>query len=164
RGRQNPERRPTSRVSKPQPGKPATGRMNVQAGGTSQSESQPPAQESSKSTLYMGIGGGALVFVLILAFMLGGNDSEHKSAASADTIVNRAISKAQEAYQRGEYRIGLDLCEETMKDPRTHRSSRFTALQTTATMCRSAVDLDRNAQVKVAEFRKKIDAAKADQT
>jgi hypothetical protein len=172
------DRKATSRVSKPSetkrlqaPGKPATGRMNVQGAGRSRGESdqqrqggQPPAQDSSKTTLYLGIGGGALVFVIILAFMLGGSDPQHTGGGGGETLVNRAIAKATEAHQRGEYRIGLDICEEALKDPRAHKSTRYNALQQLSNSLRAIVTLDQTAQVKVAEFQKKIDAAKADQT
>lgn len=178
RGKPGQDRKGTSRINKPADsstkrvqaqGKPATGRMNVQGGGArggeqQQRQGQPAAAQDNKSTLYIGIGGGALVVVLIIAFMASGGGETSHGGGNYDVTINRVISKAQEAYQRGEYRLGLDLCEEAMKDPRSRKSSRFSALQTTSTMCRSAVDLDRNAQVKVAEFRKKIDAAKADQT
>lgn len=174
RGGQHQDRRPTSRVQKPQAGgRPSTGRMNMQGGGGSRGGDgqqrqggQPPAQDSSKNTLYIGIGGGALVFVLILAFMLGGSNEATSGggAAGADSIVNRAISKATEAHQRGEYRIGLDICEDALKDPKAHRSSRYGALQALANTLRQIVNLDATAQVKVAEFKKRIDAAVADQT
>ena len=72
RGKSGGDRRGTSRVQKP-----ATGRMNVQQPGTARREAQqqdgrggPPAQQQDKTMLYVGIGGGALVFVLILAFMM----------------------------------------------------------------------------------------------
>lgn len=180
RGRSGQDRRSTSRISKPadsgtkrvqSTGKPATGRMNAQGTGTSRNEAQQrqgaaPAQDSSKNMMYIGIGGGALVLVLIIALMMnsGEEGSRGGGGGNGDVALNRAISKATEAYQRGEYRTGLDLCEDAMKDPRARKSSRWSAINSLATMCRSAVDLDRNGQVKVAEFRKKIDAAKADQT
>src|SRR5258706_8144127 len=181
RGNPAPERRGTSRVSKPgaPAGKPATGRMQTQGSaqkgsGTSRREREQeqrqggaaPAQEQSKSMLYIGIGGGALVFVLILAFMLGGESSPAGSGggAGADTIVNRAIAKATEAHQRGEYRSGLDICEDAMKDPKARKSSRFKALEALASSLRTIVNLDKTAQEKVGEFVKRIEAAKADQT
>jgi hypothetical protein len=172
------DRKGTSRVSKSSEtrrvqaaGKPATGRMNVQGAGRGRGNEQDPrqggqpaAQDQSKTTLYMGIGGGALVFVIILAVMLSGNDPEHKGGGGAEAMVNRAIAKATEAHQRGEYRIGLDICEDALKDPRAHKSSRCNALQQLSNSLRAIVMLDQTAQVKVGEFRKKIDAAKADQT
>src|SRR5262245_62613131 len=114
RGRSSPDRKGTSRVSKP-----STGRMNAQGAGTRRGEAQeqgtrsaPPAD--NKNTLYIGIGGGALVFVLILAFMLSGGEAEHKSGVGSDKLVNRAIEQATLAHQRGEYRAGLDICEQEM--------------------------------------------------
>src|SRR5215467_9372819 len=100
RGRPGPDRKGTSRVSKP-----STGRMNVQGSGTTRREQQDQRQggggqapaADNKNTLYIGIGGGALVLVLILAFMLSGGDSEQRSGVNSDTFVNRAISKATEA-------------------------------------------------------------------
>lgn len=176
-GRPNPERRGTSRVSKPetrrvQPqGKPATGRMGMQGAGAARGDAQqrqggqPPAQDSSKTTLYLGIGGGALVFVIILAIMLGGESSGGQgSGPGADTLVNRAISQATDAHQRGEYRRGLEICDDALKEPRAHRSSRYGALQALRNSLNAIVMLDQNAQVKVGEFKKKIEAAKADQT
>src|SRR5262245_7221075 len=166
RGRSGPDRKPTSRVQKP-----STGRMNAQRSGTTRRETQEdqrgggqaPAPDN-KNTLYMGIGGGALVLVLILAFMLSGNDSEHKAGVSSDTFVNRAISKATEAYTQGNYRIGLEICEQALNDPKSRRSSRSTALQALANQLRGIITLDATAQTRVGEFKKKIEQAKADQT
>ena len=178
RGKPSQDRKPTSRIARPGDpstkrvqavSKPATGRMNAQGSGTSRAEAQQqrqaqPAQapDSSKNTLYIGIGGGALVLVLIIAFMIGSGDEGGRSGGgNSDVALNRAISKATEAYQQGNYRLGLDLCDEAMKDPRVHRSSRYSALQSLGNMCRSAVNLDRDAQIKVTDFKKKIEAAKA---
>jgi hypothetical protein len=93
RGRSSPDRKGTSRVSKP-----ATGRMNTQPPGTSRRDAQEQRQggggqapaPDNKNTLYIGIGGGALVFVLILAFMLSSGDSEHKAGIGADTFSSTA--------------------------------------------------------------------------
>jgi hypothetical protein len=146
--------------------------MNVQGSGTTRREQQEQRQggggqapaADNKNTLYIGIGGGALVFVLILAFMLSGGDSEQRSGVSSDTFVNRAISKATEAYQRGDYRVGLDICEQALNDPKSRRSSRSTALQALANQLRAIITLDATAQTKVGEFKKRIEQAKADQT
>ena len=146
--------------------------MNVQGSGTTRREQQEQRQggggqapaADNKNTLYIGIGGGALVFVLILAFMLSGGDSEQRSGVSSDTFVNRAISKATEAYQRGEYRVGLDICDAALNDPKSRRSSRSTALQALANQLRAIITLDATAQTKVGEFKKRIEQAKADQT
>jgi len=184
RGNKGTERRSaTSRVSKPaepatkrgaaQGARPATGRMNVQGGGTARNEqqaqrgqNQPQAQDSSKTTLYIGIGGGALVFALVLAFMMSGSGSsgQGNGTAGAETLVTRAMNKATEAYQRGEYRTGLEICEDALKDPRARKSTRYNALQGLANSLRHQVNLDHDGQVKVGEFRKRIDAAVADQT
>jgi len=183
RGNKGTDRRGTSRVSKPdtsrrvnpQSGRPATGRMNAQSPGTSRSEQaaqrgqqQPaaPGQEQNKTTLYVGIGGGALVFALILAFMVSGSESGGHGGGSGggEKIVTRAMNKATEAYQRGEYRTGLDICEEALKDPAARKSSRYNALQGLANSLRTQVNLDHDGQIKVAEFKKRIEAAVADQT
>ncbi|HVE13922.1 MAG TPA: hypothetical protein VNI01_11045 [Elusimicrobiota bacterium] len=176
RGNKGTDRRTgTSRMSKPAAGKPATSRMNVQGGGTARRDQQEqqgrgqaqPAQDSSKTTLYIGIGGGALVFALVLAFMMSGGESGGHGGggtAGAETLVTRAMTKATEAYQRGEYRTGLEICEEALKDPRARKSTRYNALNGLANSLRTQVNLDRDGQVKVAEFRKRIDAAVADQT
>ncbi|HUR38190.1 MAG TPA: hypothetical protein VM222_01800 [Planctomycetota bacterium] len=176
RGNKGTDRRGgTSRMSKPASGKPATARMNVQSGGTTRREQQEqqgrgqaqPAQDSSKTTLYVGIGGGALVFALVLAFMMSGGESGGHGGggtAGAETMVTRAMNKATEAYTRGEYRTGLEICEEALKDPRARKSTRYNALNGLASSLRTQVNLDRDGQVKVAEFRKRIDAAVADQT
>ena len=163
----------TSRRMNPQAGRPASGRMPAQTG-TSRSEAaqqrgqgQPAAQpQDNKTMLYVGIGGGALVFALILAFMASGGESGGSGggAASGEKIVTRAMNKATEAYQRGEYRTGLDICEEALKEPSARKSTRYNALQGLATSLRTQVNLDRDGQVKVAEFKKRIDAAVADQT
>lgn len=165
RGRSSPDRKGTSRVSKP-----ATGRMNAQTPGTSRREQQEQRQggaapaPDNKNTMYIGIGGGVLVLVLIMAFMLSGGDAEHKSGIGADTMVNRAISKATEAYSRGEYRVGLDICDQTLNDPKARRSSKYGNLQAMANSLRAIITLDATAQTKVGDFKKRIEAAKADQT
>jgi hypothetical protein len=167
RGRSGPDRRGTSRVQKP-----ATGRMSAQQGsGTSRRDAEqdgrglPPQPQQDKTMLYVGIGGGALVFVLILAFMLSGNtESRTGGSGGADTFVNRAISKATEAHQRGEYRIGMEICEDALKDPKARKSSRYNALQALSNSLRAIVNLDKTAQEKVGEFKRRIEASKADQT
>ncbi len=185
RGNKGTDRRSgTSRISKPadsstkraQGGKPATGRMNVQGGGSGtarreqqeqqRGQGQAQAQDSSKTTLYVGIGGGALVFALVLVFMMSGSESGSHGGGSAgvETLITRAMNKATEAFQRGEYRTGLEICEDALKDPRARKSARYNALNGLANSLRTQVNLDRDGQVKVAEFRKRIDAAVADQT
>jgi hypothetical protein len=165
RGKQNPDRRGTSRVAKP-----ATGRMNAQQPGTSRRDAQqdgrgaPPPQEQDKTMLYVGIGGGAVVLVIVMALMLGGSSEQRSSGAGADTMVNRAISKAQEAYARSEYREGLSICEATLSEPKARRSSRYKVLQDMAANFRKIIDHDKIAQEKVGEFKRRIEAAKADQT
>ncbi|HVR86416.1 MAG TPA: hypothetical protein VMU54_18990 [Planctomycetota bacterium] len=163
----------TSRRAAPgQSGRPSTGRMNMQGSGTSRAEQAQqrgqaaPAPDSSKSTLYIGIGGGALVFALVIFAMMGsgGESGSGGSGASAEKIVTRAMNKATEAYQRGEYRTGLDICEDALKDPSTRRSTRYNALQGLANSLRTQVNLDHDGQIKVAEFKKRIEAAVADQT
>lgn len=168
RGRSSPDRRGTSRVQKP-----ATGRMAAQKGsGTSRRDAQqddgrglPPPPPKDNTMMYVGIGGGALVFVVILAVMLGGgSEGGPKGGASADTMVNRAIAKATEAHQRGEYRAGLEICEEALRDPRARKSSRYNALNALSNSLRAIVTLDQTAQTKVGDFKRRIEAAKADQT
>ncbi|HEV3028738.1 MAG TPA: hypothetical protein VG457_14260 [Planctomycetota bacterium] len=181
RGNKGTERKGTSRVPKPdtsrrvqpQSSRPPTGRMNPQSPGTSRAEAAQrgqgqaaPPQDSSKQMLYIGLGGGALVFALVIFAMMG-SGSESSSGgggANAEKIVTRAMNKATEAYQRGEYRTGLDICEDALKDPATRRSSRYNALQGLANSLRTQVNLDRDGQIKVAEFKKRIEAAVADQT
>ena len=165
RGKQHPVRRGTSRVAKP-----ATGRMNAQQPGTSRRDAQqdgrgaPPPQEQDKTMLYVGIGGGAVVLIIVMALMLGGG-SEHKSGgAGGDTIVNRAIAKATEAYSRSEYREGLNICETALSDPKARRSSRYKNLQDMAANFRKIIDHDKIAQEKVGEFKRRIEGHKADQT
>jgi hypothetical protein len=165
RGKSGGDRRGTSRVNKP-----ATSRMNAQSGGTSRSETQqgggayPPAQDN-KTTMYMAIGGGVLVFVLILAFMLGGEESSHSGGGGGgETMMKTAINKSQEAFMRGEYRVALDIAEDALKDPRSRKSSRLKSLEACANMARTQVNLDRDGAIKVAEFKRKVDAAVADQT
>ena len=166
RGGRSPERKGTSRT-----GKPTTSRMSVQGSGTSRNEQQQrgqagpaPGQDSSKTTLYIGIGGGALVFVLILAFMLGSGDEAAHGGGGGESMMKTAINKSQEAFSRGEYRAALDIAEDALKDPRSRKSSRLKTLEGLATMARNQVNLDRDGQIKVAEFKKKVDAAVADQT
>jgi len=166
RGKPSPDRKGTSRVSKP-----PTGRMNVQGGsGTSRREQQeqgrggPAPAPDNKNTLYIGIGGGALVFVLILAFMLSGGESEHKTGGGSEKMVNRAIEQATEAYRRGEYRVGMDIADQVLNDPKARRASRYQALQALSNSLRAIVTLDATAQTKVGEFKKKIETAKANQT
>jgi hypothetical protein len=141
--------------------------MSQQSPGTSRSETQgggyPPPQDN-KTTLYAAIGGGALVFVLILAFMLGGEEGGHANGGGGEKMMISAINKSQEAFQRGEYRVALDIAEDALKDPRSGRSSRRKNLEACANMARVQVNLDRDGQVKVAEFKRKVDAAVADQT
>jgi hypothetical protein len=145
--------------------------MSAQGSGTSRREQQDQGQRGvpaqapdNKNMMYVGIGGGALVLVLIMAFMLSGGESEHKSGVGADTIVNRAIAKATEAHQRGEYRIGLDICEQALNEPKARKSSRYQALQALANSLKAIVTLDATAQTKVGEFKARIEKAKADQT
>src|SRR5579862_88046 len=183
RGNKGTDRRGTSRTSKPdtsrrvapaQGGRPSTGRMNVQGAGTSRAEQaqqrgqgQPAAPADNKTMLYVGIGGGALVFALVLAFMVsGGGDSGSQGGGGpgAQKMVERAINEASKAYQRGEYRTGLDICERALSEPGARKASSFNALQALSNQLRTQVNMDRDAQVKVAEFRKRIDAAVADQT
>jgi hypothetical protein len=163
RGKSGGDRRGTSRVNKP-----ATSRMNQQSPGTSRSEAQqgggyPPPQDN-KTTLYAAIGGGALVFVLILAFMLGGEEGGHSGGGGGESMMKTAINKSQEAFQRGEYRAALDIAEDALRDPRSRKSSRLKSLEACANMARVQVNLDRDGLAKVADFKKKVDAAVADQT
>ncbi len=92
--------------------------------------------------------------------MSGGGEGGHGGGGGGDTVVNRAIAKATEAYQRGEYRIGLDLCEDALKDPKARKSSRYSALQALANQIRQQVNLERDAAVKVEEFKRKVEASK----
>src|SRR5205809_1226466 len=95
RGKQSPDRKGTSRVSKPQAGKPATARMSMQGqrggGEQPQRQGQGPAPEQNKSMLYVGIGGGALVFVVILALMLSGGEEGAKGGGSYEGTMKTAI-------------------------------------------------------------------------
>lgn len=163
----------TSRRTNPQAGRPATGRMPAQGGsrggdgqqrGQGQQPGAPPVD--NKTTLYIGIGGGALVFALIVAFMAsGGSESGgHGGGPGADKMVQRAINEATQAYQRGEYRTGLDIAEKALGEPRAQKASSYNALKALAASLRKQVNMDRDAQVKVADFKKRIDAAVADQT
>ena len=107
RGKGGTERRGTSRVSKSDTsrravpaasGRPASGRMNVQAPGTSRAEAaqqrgQAPAPPADNTPmLYVGIGGGALVFALILAVTMSGGGGE--SGASCAKRARRCASRA----------------------------------------------------------------------
>jgi len=163
RGKSGGDRRGTSRVNKP-----ATGRMSAQSGGTSRSETQhgggyPPPQDN-KTMLYVGIGGGALLFVVVLALMLGGEESHSSGGGGGESMMKTAINKSQEAFQRGEYRVALDIAEDALKDPRSRKSSRLKSLEACANMARVQVNLDRDGLAKVADFKRKVDAAVADQT
>lgn len=171
RGRQSPDRKGTSRVAKPQAGKPATGRMSMQGsdtrrggGGEGQQRQAAPAPDN-KTMMYVGIGGGALVLVVVMALMLGGGEEGgHGGGGGYESAMKTAINKSQEAFQRGEYRQALEIAEDALKDPRARKSTRYNALNSLATMARTQVNLDRDAALKVAEFKKRVDAAVADQT
>jgi hypothetical protein len=163
RGKSGGDRRGTSRVNKP-----ATSRMNAQSGGTSRNEAQhgggyPPPQDN-KTMLYVGIGGGALALVVVMALMLGGEESSHSGGGGGEKMIISAINKSQEAFQRGEYRVALDIAEEALKDPRSGRSSRRKNLEALANQARVQVNLDRDGIAKVADFKRKVDAAVSDQT
>jgi hypothetical protein len=163
RGKSGGDRRGTSRVNKP-----ATSRMSAQGSGTSRSETPhgggyPPPQDN-KTTLYAAIGGGALVFVLILAFMLGGEEGGRSGGGGGESMMKTAINRSQEAFQRGEYRVALDIAEEALRDPRAHKSSRLKSLEACANMARVQVNLDRDGLAKVGEFKNRVDAAVKDQT
>jgi len=75
-----------------------------------------------------------------------------------------AINKSQEASSRGDSRQALDIAEDALKDPRARKSSRYKTLEQLASQARQQVNLDRDAQVKVTEFKGRIDAAVKDQT
>src|SRR6185436_10318513 len=96
--------------------------------------------------------------------MLSGGESQHSSRGGSDKLVNRAIEQATLAYQRGEYRVGLDICETAMSDPGSRKSSRFNALSALAGSLKAIITLDATAQTKVGDFKRRIEAAKADQT
>src|SRR5579862_8841320 len=171
RGNRGTDRRGTSRTSKPDTSRravpaagarPATGRMNVQGSGTSRADAsqqrgqgQAPPPGDNKTMLYVGIGGGALVFALILALTMGGGESGGSGGGGvgADKLVHRAINEATLAYQRGEYRTGLDICEQALSDPKSRKASSYNALQALANQLRTQVNLDRDAQIKVGDFR-----------
>lgn len=147
--------------------------MSTQGSGTSRrdrQEEQPqqrgvaPASQGNNNAMYIGIGAGALVLVLVMALMLGGGDGDKKAGVSADAFVSRAINKATEAYTRGEYRAGLDICDSALNDPKARKSSKYNALQGLANNLRAIITLDQTAQTKVGEFKRRIEAAKADQT
>jgi len=148
--------------------KPATSRMNAQSGGTSRSETQhgggyPPPQDN-KTMLYVGIGGGALLFVVVLALMLGGEEAHSGGGGGGEKMVISAINRSDEAFARGEYRVALDIAEDALKDPRSARNSRRKNLEALATRARTQVNLDRDGVAKVGDFKRKVDAAVADQT
>ena len=177
RGGKPQDRRATSRVEKPTQSstkrvqsvsKPATGRMSTQGSGTSRSEGRQqqavPAQDSSKNMLYIGLGGGALVLVLVVALMMNSGEGEGHSGGSYEKTMITAINASQKAFQNGEYRQALDIAEEALKDPRARKTTRYNALNALASMARTQVNLDRDARDKVAEFKKRVDAAVADQT
>jgi len=163
RGKSGGDRRGTSRVSKP-----ATSRMSAQGGGTSRSEAQhgghaaPP--QDNKTMLYVGIGGGALLFVVVLALMLGGEEGRSGGGGGGEKMVISAINRSDEAFARGEYRAALDIAEDALKDPRSARSSRRKNLEALAARARAQGNLDRDGVAKVGDFKRKVDAAVADQT
>jgi hypothetical protein len=162
-GRSGPDRKGTSRMSKP-----ATSRMNVQGGGTSRAERAqgggvPPAPDN-KNTLYIAIGGGALVLVIVMALMLGGGEEGGSRGGGVESMMKSAINRSEEAFMRAEYRQALDIAEDALKDPRAGKSSRYKTLQACAAKARLQVNLERDGQVKVAEFKNRIDAAVKDQT
>ena len=114
--------------------------MNAQTPGTSRRDARAAqggggtrARADNKNTLYIGIGGGALVCVLILAFMLSSGDSEHARPGSAPTRSSTARSPRRRRPTSGERcRVGLDICDQALNDPKSRRSSRATALQSLA--------------------------------
>src|SRR5436190_15690596 len=148
----------TSRRVNPQSARPATGRMNAQSPGTARREEAPQrggqAQpQQDKTMLYVGIGGGALVFAIILAFMVSGGESGGhggSGGAGGQKMVERAINEASLAFQRGEYRNGLDIAEKALSDPRAPKASSYGALKALANTLRVQVNLDRDGQLKVA--------------
>src|SRR5205814_2755415 len=98
------------------------------------------------------IGGGALVFVLILAFMLGGSEGGSGGGGKGiESTLKTAINRSQEAFQRGEYRVALDIAEDALKDPRAHKSSRYKTLEGCAGMARAQVNLERDGVMKIGE-------------
>jgi hypothetical protein len=96
--------------------------------------------------------------------MLGGEESHSSGGGGGESMMKTAINKSQEAFQRGEYRVALDIAEDALKDPRSRKSSRLKSLEACANMARVQVNLDRDGLAKVADFKRKVDAAVADQT
>ena len=176
RQRAGSERKPTSRIGRaPDPGtrrhaqpagKSPTSRVQRAGAGRGEEEerggrAQQPAAAENKTTMYLGIGGGALVFAIIIAFMMmsGESSSGGGGGGNADAFVSKAINQATMLHQRGEYRQGLDVCEDALKDPRARRSQKATALQALANTLRGIVNLDRDAEIKVAETSRRTCAA-----
>jgi hypothetical protein len=143
--------------------------MNVQGSGTSRRDAQeqgtrgPAPAPDNKNTLYIGIGGGALVFVLILAFMLSGGESQQSSGISSDKIVNRAIDRRRRPTSGASTASAWT----SARRPSATQGAQELPVQRppgAGQPLQGIITLDATAQTKVGEFKKRDRAAKADQT
>ena len=130
---------------------------------TQQREARPPQQQPSKTPLYVGIGVGAVALLIILGVAMSGGE-EVKRKNTADRDLARALSKIATTQNSGDYRQALTLVEEALGDARFKRCARYKECTALANFLRPIVNAERDAVAKVADFRNKIAAAKADNT
>lgn len=155
------------------PAKAGTRRMPRAGGGRDQEDTgrarydqqqQGQGQEQSKTNLYIGIGVGALVLIVVAAVMMSGGDSEGGGGSGGTSWVSKQLGKAVAAKERGDYRKALEFCEQVLGNASARKSPRYKEVEILAREMREYVNAEPTAAAKLAEFKRKLEAAKADGT
>jgi hypothetical protein len=122
----------------------------------------PPKKDNT--ALYVGGGVGGLILVIVLALAMSGGDSEKKAAGGYPKFVSRKYKEAVAAHDADRYDEALSILAEVLNDPK-YKSTPMTAecRKLDATV-RERIRFNEEGRAKIADFTKKIEQAKKDQT
>lgn len=118
---------------------------------------------SGESNLYFIIGGSALLLAAVIAIAVWGSGDDG-AGEDVERLLSKRLLQVNEAQKAGDDAKALDLLEKILADKRFKASPRRRDCDAAAQNLRARLNSERDGAAKVAEFRRKLQAAKDDNT
>src|SRR5262245_17356571 len=146
-----PSRRKTTKML----GRPAPGAAR-QEGGRPEAP-QPPKPPTG---LYVGLGVGGLALVVVLAMVMSQGGDSRRSGPSLEAQIAKIHSRAIEAGNAGNRELALQILSEALDNAKFRGNPRLKECRLYADALRAGQQAERDAVIKVADLKKRIQAAK----
>jgi hypothetical protein len=119
---------------------------------------------SEKLPLYLGLGGGAVALILIAVMASSSGSSSPKKTRSADQELAEIMDEANRLNRGGDTAGALAILDEAIRTPALRNSKHMPTCRANAETYRRDLKTAKEAVERIADFKRRVEASKADQT